>query len=277
MNVIVRVALAAFLLAAPNAIADGIAFITNITGEVALDGNPRPAILSELSKGQKLAVGKDSQASVMYIASGKEYVLKGPAEYLVKDAEIAAGTGMPPVARETGWRTNTKVLVQVAQTSAASVRMRSLSQPRPDTGAKLLFPTQGSVATLQPTFRWRAADPGVQGEFALLIAGEDKPAHLAKVAGGAYRMPAKLRPATYYSWTVSVAGNDIGAGQFSTLSANALAQIEKRKPSDNAQFSDRLLFTLMLHELGATQEARESWTKLSQERPDLPELAAFAK
>ena len=39
----------------------------------------------------------------------------------------------------------------------------------------------------------------------------------------------------------------------------------------------RLLFTLMLHEMGATQEARESWAKLSQERADLPELAGFAK
>jgi len=33
----------------------------------------------------------------------------------------------------------------------------------------------------------------------------------------------------------------------------------------------------MLQEMGATQEARESWSKLSQERADLPELAAFAK
>ena len=119
---------------------------------------------------------------------------------------------MPPITRDTAWRTNNKVLVQVAQTSAASVRMRSIAAPKPDTEPKLLFPTQGSVATLQPTFRWRAADPKAQGEFVLLVAGQDKPVHLAKAAGGTYRVPAKLLPDTDYSWTVTVAGNELGVG-----------------------------------------------------------------
>jgi hypothetical protein len=279
MRYIQRTALAAFLLSAITAFAaDGIAFITNLKGEVALDGNPRPALLAELAKGQKIGVGKDSQASVMYIASGKEYVLKGPGDYVVRDTEISGlAAGMPPMTRDTAWRTNNKVLVQVAQTSAASVRMRSIALPKPDKDPKLLYPTRGSIATLQPTFRWRGTDPKEQGEFALLAAGVEKPVHLAKAAGGSYRVPAKLRPDTDYVWTVTVAGNEIGTGKFRTLSSDALAQVERRKPHDKAEFSDRLLYTLMLHEMGAAQEARESWEKLSHERADLPELAAFAK
>ena len=277
MRTVQRTLLAILLASMPAFAADGIAFITNLKGEVAVDGNARPVLLSELAKGQRLTVGKDSQAAVMYIASGKEYVLKGPNEFLVKDTEISSSAGMPPVTRETQWRTSSKVLVQVAQTSAASVRMRSIALPKADTSPKLIFPTEGSVATLQPTFRWRAADPNLQGDFTLMIIGQDKPVHLAKAAGGSYRLPAKLRPETDYAWTVSVAGNEIGAGRFRTLSGDALAHVEKRKPSDKADFSDRLLFTLMLHEVGATQEARESWTRLAQERSDLPELAAFAK
>jgi len=270
-------AFAALFLAIPPAYADGIAFITNMKGDIAIDGNPRPVLLGELARGQKITVGKESQASVMFIASGKEYILKGPADYLVKDTEISGAAGMPPVTRDTAWRTNNKVLVQVAQTSAASVRMRSIAMPKPDTEPKLLFPTQGRVASLQPTFLWRAADPKAQGEFVLLVDGQDKPVHHAKAAGGAYRVPARLLPDTEYSWMVTVAGHEVGTGKFRTLSSEALAQVEKRKPSDKADFSDRILFTLMLQEMGATQEARESWTKLSQERADLPELAAFAK
>ena len=277
MKTIQRAAFAALILAVSTAYADGIAFITNLKGDVAVDGNPRPTLLGELTRGQKITVGKESQASVMYIVTGKEYLLKGPADYLVKDTEVAGALGMPPIARETAWRTNNKVLVQVAQTSAASVRMRSIAPPKADTEAKLLFPTQGNVATLQPTFRWRAADPKAQGEFVLLVAGQDKPVHHAKAAGGSYRVPARLLPDTEYSWMVTVAGNEIGTGKFRTLSSEALTQVEKRKPSEKADFSDRILFTLMLHEMGAAQEARESWAKLSQERADLPELAAFAK
>jgi hypothetical protein len=277
MKTIQRAFLAVLFMAAPVFAAEGIAFITNLKGDVAVDGNPRPAILAELNRGQKITVGRDSQASVMYISSGKEYVLKGPADYAVKDTEISGSTGVPPMMRETAWRTNDKVLVQVAQTSAASVRMRSIALPKSDTEPKLLFPTQGSIATLQPTFRWRAADPKASGEFVLLVAGLDKPVHLARAPGGAYRVPAKLLPDTDYTWTVTVSGQELGSGRFRTLSHDALAQVEKRKPSDKAEFSDRLLFTLMLQEMGAAQEAREAWAKLAQERSDLPELAALAK
>jgi hypothetical protein len=90
-------------------------------------------------------------------------------------------------------------------------------------------------------------------------------------------VPAKLQPDKDYSWYVTVAGSEIGSGRFRTLSSDAVTQIERRRPADKADFSDRLLFTLMLHEMGAVQEAREAWARLSEERADLPELAALAR
>jgi hypothetical protein len=167
--------------------------------------------------------------------------------------------------------------VQVAQTSAASVRMRSIAPPRSDNEAKLLFPTQGNVATLQPMFRWRSADAKTPAEFVLAVAGEEKPVHTAKTKDATYRVPAKLRADTDYVWTVSVGNDEVGTGRFRTLPAEALAHIEKRRPAEKADFSDRVLFALMLHEMGAEQEAREAWSRLAQERSDLPELAALAK
>jgi hypothetical protein len=276
MTTMIQRTFLAFLLACtPAFAADGIAFITNLKGDVAVDGNPRPVLLSELAKGQKLTLGKESQASVMYIASGKEYALKGPGDFVVKDIEVSSASGIPPLARETSWRTSNKVLAQAAQTSAASVRMRSLAQAKPDVAPKLLFPTEGTIATLQPAFRWRA-DPKA-AEFTLSIVGQEKPVHVAKVTGVSYKAPAKLRPETEYAWTVSVAGSEIGTGKFRTLSSEAIGQVDKRKPADKADFSDRLMYALLLQELGAHQEAQESWSRLAQERGDLPELAAFSK
>ena len=78
MKIIRRTLLALLVSSLPAWAADGIAFITNLKGDVAVDGNPRPVLLAELAKGQRITVGRESQASVMYIASGKEYVLKGP-------------------------------------------------------------------------------------------------------------------------------------------------------------------------------------------------------
>ena len=265
-----------FLFAATALSAQAVAFLSDLRGEVAIDGNPRPMLLSEIAKGQKITVGRDSQASVMYIANGKEYILKGPGEYVVKDTEIA-GAVMPPVARSTEWRASPKVLTQVAQTSAASVRMRSMAQPRTDPNAHASFPSEGNVASLTPVFRWRADDPKVPAEFTLLVVGQEKPVHKAKAAGGTYRVVAKLRPETEYVWTATAAGSEVGAGKFRTLSADALARVEKQRPAERAEFSDRLLFTLLLHEMGAVQEARDSWARLSQERADLPELSALAR
>jgi len=275
MKTTLRTIILFFVTAATAFAAHAVAFLSDIRGEVAIDGNPRPMLLSEIGKGQKISIGRDSRASVMYIASGKEYVLKDPGEYVVKDTEIA-GAVMPPVSRSTEWRANPKVLSQVARTSAASVRMRSIAQPKADP-AKASYPYDGSVATLQPVFRWKADEPKAAAEFTLLVVGQEKPVHMAKAAGGHYRIPAKLKPETEYVWTATSSGSEVGAGKFRTLSNEALARIETRRPSDRAEFSDRLLFTLLLHEMGAVQEARESWARLSQERADLPELSALAR
>lgn len=275
MKTILRTFTLLLLAAVPAWAGEGIAFISDMKGEIAIDGNPRPMLLSEVAKGQKITVSKDSQASVMYITTGKEYVLKGPADYLVKDTEIA-GNIMPPVSRSTEWRTNARVLSQVSQTSAASVRMRSIAPAKPEV-RQAAYPSEGSVATLQPVFRWNAADAQA-AEFTLLQVGQDKPVHVAKsVTGSSYKLPAKLRPESDYTWTAVASGNEVGAGRFRTLSSDALGRLEKRRPSGRSEFSDRLMYALLLQEMGATQEAREAWAKLSQERADLPELSALSR
>ncbi len=278
MRTIIRALLAAAAFAAPHALAaDGVAFVTNLKGEVAVDGTPRPVLMSELAKGQKVVVGKDSQLSVMYIQSGKEYVLKGPGDYVMGERDVSAGNGMPPTARETAWRPSNQVLVKVSQTSSASIRMRSMAVPRADAKAKLDFPTQGAVTQLQPTLRWTVPDAKAPAEVTLSIVGkEGKPFAHAKVQGSSHRFPARLQPDTEYAWSVSVGGQEIGSARFRTLPATAIQGAEKRRPSDKAEFSDRLNYALFLQEIGAVQEAQEVFGKLAQERTDLPELASLA-
>jgi hypothetical protein len=276
MNILNRVILALAALACAGAAAsEGIAFITNLKGDVFLGGVARPALLSEVARGQKITVGKESLAQVMYITSGKEYVLKGPADYIVGTTEVTGALGMPPITRNTDWRASGKVLVQVSQTSAASVRMRSAA-PAKTPQLPSHFPAEGPIASLQPVFTWPAQDAKQPGEFVLLVAGQEKPVHRGKSVGGTYKLPAKLKPETEYAWTVTSGGHEAG-GSFRTLPLEAVTRIEKRRPGERAEFSDRLLFTLLLQEMGARQEARESWARLAQERADLPELAGLAR
>jgi len=278
MRTIIRALLAtAVLAAASSQAADGVAFVTNLKGDVAVDGAPRPMLMSELAKGQKVAVGKDSQLAVMFIQSGKEYTLKGPGDYVVGERDITSGNGMPPAARETAWRPSNQVLVKVAQTSSASIRMRSIAPPKAEAKAKLDFPTQGAVTQLQPTLRWTVPDAKAPAEVTLsLAAQEGKPIARAKVTGTSHRFPARLQPDTEYAWAVAVAGQEIGTARFRTLPAAAIQGAEKHRPSDKAEFTDRLNYALYLQEIGAVQEAQEAFGKLAQERTDLPELASLA-
>lgn len=280
MKIILRTlfaSIAAFAALCSSA-ADGIAFITNLKGEVAVDGEPRPMLMSELAKGQRIVAGKDAQLAVMYIQSGKEYVLKGPDEFTVGERGMVAQSGMPTAMRETAWRPGSQVLVQVAKSSAASIRMRSFAPAKAANKPKLEFPIQGAVSTLQPTLRWIA--PGAKASFEVVVAAvgkEDKPIAKSRANATSHRLPSALQPDSEYTWTVSIADKEIGSAKFRTLPAAAIQDLDRRKPGEKSEFSDRLLYALLLQELGAIQEAQEAWGKLAQERTDLPELAGLAK
>ena len=280
MNAILRTFAVAFATLLPLSAfpAESVAFVTNVKGEVAVDGVPRPVLMSELAKGQRINVAKEGQLAVMYVQSGKEYVLKGPGDYSVGEREITSASGMPPSARETPWRANNQVLVKVAQTSSASIRMRSIAPAKPEPMPPLEFPTQGSVTTLQPTLRWAAPAAGVPVEVSIApAASEGRPVAKAKVTGVTWRVPQKLQAGTEYAWSVTAGGREIGSARFRTVDAATQQAVEKRRPTDKSEFTDRVLFALYLQEVGAIQESREAWGRLAQERADLPELASLAK
>ncbi len=282
MRVAIRFASTALcaLVAGTVLAADGVAFIANIKGEVTLDGASRPPLLAELSKGQKLGLGKDAAVSVMYLVSGKEYMLKGPGDYLVNEAEVASTKGAAATLRQTDWRANQQVLVQVAQASSASIRMRSAapSAPKVDEAApRLLYPVDTAVVTLQPTLRWNPGDAKAPYDVKLEQTGGQGQPQVAKAGKPEYRVATKLAPDAEYKWTVSASGREIGSGTFRTLSKEAQAKVDARKPQAKWEFSDWLMYAMLLKESGANQDAREVWQKLAKERADLPEMAALAK
>lgn len=267
----------------PAAAADGVAFLTDIKGDVKIDGAARPALMSELGKGQKIVLGKGATLAVMFIQSGEEMVLQGPGEFDVdKSGKAINKTGQTGqiAARKTEWKISSQALVKVSQTSSASIRMRSVKPAagNPDTkvGA-LLYPVRGNIATLQPVLSWQATGANAY-DVALALASEpDKPIAAGKANGASHKFSTRLKPDTEYVWTVNAGGTELGRGKFRTLGADDLAVVEKKKPADKTSFSDRLLYAVMLNDLGVTQDAQALWAKLAGERSDLPELAALGK
>ena len=81
------------------------------------------------------------------------------------------------------------------------------------------------------------------------VGASAKTVYKAKASETAIKLPngVKLLPDAEYSWTVKMAGAEVGAGTFKTLSAHSLELIQRRKPGDKAEFSDWLLmFTVLI-------------------------------
>lgn len=259
----------------------GVAFITDVKGEATLDTG-KAALMAEIKKGARIACARECAVGVMYLLSGKEYVLKGPGDFLVGDSEVTAKIGPPPTIRETKWKVSSQVVAQASQTSSASIRMRSLGTAKADVplpAERLIYPRDTKVATLQPAFRWTSASTKGPFDFELKSSGSAKPVYKAKASAMSLNLPGnvKLQPDMEYSWLVKAGATDVGMTSFRTLPAHALDLTQKRKPDDKAAFSDWLLYALTLKEVGADQDAGDVWAKLAKDRPDLPELAALAK
>ena len=266
--------------------AQGVAFITDVKGEASV-GNGKAALMAEVAKGARISCAKECQIGVMYLISGKEFTLKGPGDFVVGEAEVAAKIGPPPKVRETQWKVSAQTVNQAAQTSNASIRMRSVginsSSPKREekqADERLLYPVETGVASLQPPFRW--ASNNARGPFDFELKTSAAPArtiYKAKSGDTALKLPnsVKLYADTEYSWAVKYAGAEIGSSTFKTLSAAAMELAQKRRPADKAAFSDWLMYGLTLREVGATQDASDVFGKLAKDRPDLPELARLAQ
>lgn len=254
--------------------AEPVAFVADLKGNATIAGDGKLAFLAELSSGTRLLLGTGASAAITYASSGEEFTLRGPGEFLVADREVRAERGAAPARRKVT-ALNPGIVTRVSRTAAASLRMRGL---KPDSTAgnnSLEYPVNVQVATLQPVLRWRGENP-VGGFVVRLVDASGKELWKSNVKPASARPSVKLTPATHYTWSVMTASGSLGEAHFVTLPAEALSRTEKSRIAAKS-FPDRVMHAFLLQDVGATQDAREVWTALSRERPELPELAALAR
>ena len=165
--------------------------------------------MSELARGQKIAVGKEAPARGDVHPVGQGIPAEG-----ARRLRRWASAGSPPAAASRRrrarppWRASSQVLVKVAQTSSASIRMRSIAPAKADAKPRLEFPIRGAVAhaaarRFAGRARTRRRRPRSRSPSP---ARRTSRSPRRKVSGTSHRFPAKLQPDTEYAWTVSVAG-----------------------------------------------------------------------
>jgi hypothetical protein len=266
--------LAALLLAAAfAATAAPVAFVADIRGNATIEGDGKLSFLAEISPGTRLLLGSNATAAITFAATGVEFVLAGPGEFLVSADEVTAAKGAKPKRRMVVALADPDVVGRAAHTATASLRMRGVVPAGPSAPG-LVFPVSTRIATLEPTMRWR----GVPNEEYTLVLLESSGKELWKGRGKpeGTRPGVTLAPGSRYTWSVVAPGGGLDEAQFETLQAEAIGRVAKSRSAART-FPDRVLHALLLQDVGAQQEAREAWAELARERPDLPELAALAR
>ena len=215
------------------------------------------------------------QLAVMYIQSGKEYVLKGPATTRWASARSTPASGMPPAARETAWRANSEVLVKVAQTSSASIRMRSIAPAKPDGEgeARLPDPRRRDAACSRPfagrrrTRRRRptSRSPSPAGRTSR-SRRRRSPARATASREAAARHGIRLDGIRRRRRRSAPPGSARFPPRRSRTPRSAARRRRRSSPTACCTRS-------CCRKWAPSQEAQEAWGKLAQERTDLPELA----
>jgi len=273
--VIARVAAALFALAACAAqAAQAVAFVADLQGNATIEGNGKVTFLGELAPDTRLLLGTGATVAVTYAASGAEYTLRGPGEFLVTAKEVKAERGAAPTRRTVSVLPDPAVISKVSRTANASLRMRGLN-PQGTSKVALEYPVNTRVVTLQPTLRW-SGEPTAE-EFAVAVTDPaGKEVWKGNVKPATAKTAVKLAPSTAYTWTVMTPKGARAEGRFETVSAEAMAKAEKSRAGAKS-FSERVMHAFILQDLGASQDAREAWAALARERPDLPELAVLSR
>lgn len=272
-------ALASGALAAAPPSAPAVAVVTDLAGKVdASSGGGRArgaAILDELSVGSRLSVADGGRVVLLWLESGAEFELVGPARAEIGPREPRSESGVPPKKRGVlGTGGNGDLRIRPEGAVQASVLMRA-----GESEVLLLSPVGTKVLDPRPAFEWKPL-VGIQGARIEITDDSLRSVVQAPTTGSTFQLPESVRlaPGAAYSWEIEArdgAGRRVsGWAEFSVATEEERARVERLRPKEGAPFGDRVAFALLLEGLELFGEARLVWAELARERPGDPVFAA---
>ena len=253
--------------------------VTDLQGKatITLAGRSMPAtILSEITVGAQIQLPADAALVLLYLDSGAEYGIKGPALVVARQTQPESLSGAPPVRRASVL--GPAIRVKPAGLGQAAIVMRSLAVNH---RIQLLAASNTLVLDRQPELRWQAPQPGLR--YQVEIADDTgRILHEAQVDGTSLPVPASLQlsDGQAYTWAVSARLPDgrryASSGNFSVASAELRAQANGLAAAAGTDVPSRVTYGVWLDQSGLKDEARALWRVLAAERPEDERLRALA-
>ena len=268
--------LSAVWISAVPAAAQGIAIVTDASGKVT---GPGPiTILSEIAADARLQLEPGAKLVVLYIKSGDEYTLSGPAQVQFQPGGPNVLSGAKPQKRASPVGKGGNVTIKPVGVAQAAYVMRSAR-----TTARIRLLTFSATRSLEtsPEFRWQGIEGGTKYRFELTD-DTGRSLHEAEVEDTSLKLPGSvaLKEGQSYTWEVSTRTPDnrryVSAGDFTIATAELRAQALALRPAASAPVSDRVAYAAWLEQAELRDEARRYWRALAKERPEDEKLKALA-
>jgi hypothetical protein len=274
----VRAAWLALVVAAGAWASEPPALVLDVQGNATLGGK-RVAILTGLPPGAEVALESTARMVVVHTQNGRQFELIGPGAFrwaggrmeIVRPGELRV--------RESADAAFGDLRLRTGRIAQASISMRGAAA---ESKVELASPVSTWLLEAPKSFRWRPV-PGAAGYRFQLTDSNGKLLHEARTQATAVELPAgvALDPGRTYGWQVQAdlaGGRAIDAWtEFGVAGPDLHARVDRARPRPDATFADRLLYALLLDELGVREESVRVWAQLARERPDDADLASRAQ
>lgn len=275
--------IACFLMGTSPAIAaDAVAMVTDLQGKAIVVDNARKgelAILSEIKGNTRVQLQSNARAVVVYLQSGQEFEVKGPAVIVFGAQQPEGVSGNKPTKRGVALAKSGKdIRIKPVVVTQAAIVMRSVN---PGMKIKLLSPNGSIALDARPLFQWQAPQAGLNYQFELLDDGGN-PLLSSSTDDVQLLLPGSvnLQEGMTYTWVISTKLPDgkqsSNAADFSIASEALRNGVAALQPAADAALSERVVFATWLEQTGLRDEARKQWKLIAAERQDDQRLKVLA-
>ena len=252
--------------------------VIDVQGNATLAGT-RVAILTGLPPGAEVALEPAARVVVVHTQNGRQFELIGPGAFRWTGGKVEVVRPGELRVRESADAAFGDLRLRTGRIAQASISMRGAPGE-----SKLQLVSPASTWLLEPprSFRWQPLAGAAAYRFQLTDSN-GKPLHDVRTSAAAVELPAGVafEAGRTYGWQVQAelpGGRAVdGWTEFGVAGPDLRARVDRARPRADASFGDRLLYALLLDELGLREEAERLWTQLARERPDDRDLAARAQ
>jgi len=252
--------------------------VIDAQGDATLAG-ARVAILTGLPSGAEVTLAPAARVVVVHTQNGRQFELIGPGAFRWTGGKVEVVRPGELRVRESADAAFGDLRLRTGRLAQASISMRGVPG---ESKLQLVSPASTWLLEAPKSFRWQPMASAASYRFQLTDSN-GKPLHEARTSAAAVDLPAgvALEAGRTYGWQVQAelaGGRSIdGWTEFGVAAPDLRARVDRARPRADASFSDRLLYALLLDELGVREEAERLWAQLVRERPDDKDLAARAQ